>query len=193
MKKILAVLTVLVLCLAPVCGLCEAAGGYAFELPEGAQSYVEGLVFDGDVTIGGDNAQIMFVGCEFRGDVILTSAEGTRVLLLGSTFEDGKCVFASGVKESNIDASFPKFLVDAPVEVEAGENFGTVAVLGDFEVVVDGTAYTLAGCELFYDANNPEAGFVPYEGQEANVFVVAQWWENGEKKLLYECEYEPEG
>lgn len=44
---------------------------------------------------------------------------------------------------------------------------------------------------LFVDLSNADAGFVPYEGQEANYFCVAQWWENGEQQVLVECEYDP--
>ncbi len=49
----------------------------------------------------------------------------------------------------------------------------------------------MADSELFYDISNAEAGFVPYEGQEASYYAVAQWWENGEKTIMTECEYDP--
>ncbi len=49
----------------------------------------------------------------------------------------------------------------------------------------------MADSELFYDISNAEAGFVPYEGQEASYYAIAQWWENGEKIIMTECEYDP--
>jgi len=50
----------------------------------------------------------------------------------------------------------------------------------------------LEDASLFLDNSKPENGMVPYEGQEANCYVVAQWWENGEKTMLIECEYDSE-
>ena len=63
--------------------------------------------------------------------------------------------------------------------------------MGDFDVVFNSEVYTMADSELFYDIANPDAGFVPYEGQEADYFAIAQWWENGEQILLVECESDP--
>ena len=102
----------------------------------------------------------------------------------------GQCVFENSVQETTIDAPFPKFIVDVPVDVVAEDCFGAVIAIADVPVTFNGTAYTLADAEVFYDAAKPEEGFVPYEGQEANVLLVCQWWENGEKTLMIECEYD---
>ena len=44
----------------------------------------------------------------------------------------------------------------------------------------------MADVEFFYDADTNE--IVPYEGQDASVLFVGQWWENGEKVLQMFCE-----
>lgn len=168
----------------------ETATEYLFELAEGEDQTVENLVFEQDVTVSGDNAQITFSNCAFNGSLINTADEGTRVILAGSTLE-GQCVFANSVKESTMEASFPKFLVDMPVAVSGEDCVGAVIPLGDFEITFNGQAYTMADAELYFDISDPEAGFVPYEGQQANYYCVAQWWENGEKIVMVECEYDP--
>lgn len=168
----------------------QVAEEYVFELAEGEQKAVENLVFEEDVTVSGDNAQIVFNNCEFKGNIVNTANLGTQVVLSASTI-DGQCVFENDTKEATMEVSFPKFLVDAPVDVVCEECIGAVIPLGDFEITFNGEPYTMADSELFVDLTNAEAGFVPYEGQEANYYCVAQWWENGEKVLMVECEYDP--
>ncbi|MBR6752696.1 MAG: hypothetical protein IKM05_01530, partial [Clostridia bacterium] len=56
---------------------------YAYTLTEGGMEYLENLIFHGDVVIQGEKAQIVFVNCEFKGDIILKANEATRVMLLG--------------------------------------------------------------------------------------------------------------
>ncbi len=168
----------------------EIAQQYEYELSEGDALEVENLIFEEDVIVSGDNAQITFIGCAFKGNIINAADEGTRVILSGSSL-DGKCICENNVKETTMEWSFPKFIVDSPVEALSEECIGSVIAMGDFEVVFNGEAYTMADSELFFDVSNPEAGFVPYEGQEAGYFAIAQWWENGEKILMIECEYDP--
>ena len=168
----------------------ETAQEYNYELSEGDALEVENLIFEEDVTVSGNNAQITFTGCEFKGNIINTADEGTRVIMNGSSI-DGRCVLQNTIKETTMEWSFPKFIVDSPMEVVSEDCIGSVIAMGGFDVVFNSEVYTMADSELFYDIANPDAGFVPYEGQEADYFAIAQWWENGEQILLVECESDP--
>lgn len=168
----------------------QTAEQYTYELAEGEEVSVENTVFEQDVTVSGDNAFITFTNCEFKGDIINTANLGTQVIISESVL-NGKCIFKNDTKEATMELSFPKFLIDSPAEIVCDECIGAVISLGDFETVFNGETYTLEDSELYIDLSNAEAGFVPYEGQEANYYSIAQWWENGEKILLTECEYDP--
>lgn len=168
----------------------ETASQYSFECTEDEPEVIENLIFNEDVTVSGEKGQITFVNCEFKGDVTLTANEGTRVILEKSQI-DGQCKFQNDTKEATMEWSFPKFLVDIPVDVVCDDCIGAVIPLGDFEIVFNGETYSMDKSELFFDLSDPDAGFVPYTGQQANYYSVVQWWENGEKKVLVECEYDP--
>ena len=168
----------------------ETAQEYNYELSEGDALEVENIIFEEDVTVSGNNAQITSTGCEFKGNIINTADEGTRVIMNGSSI-DGRCVCQNTIKETTMEWSFPKLIVDFPMEVVSEDCIGSVIAMGDFDVVFNSEVYTMADSELFYDISNPDAGFVPYEGQEADYFAIAQWWENGEQILLVECESDP--
>lgn len=192
MKKALIMLLALTMTLALCSGFAyaeeEEIFDPIFELAEGDDIFVEAQVFSEDVTISGDNAVITFEGCEFAGDIVINSAVATRVQLIECTVE-GKCIFDNGVKEGNIDTVFPKVLTTSPVEAVTMDCYGSVVVLGDFEIIYNGETYSLADSEVFYDSSKPEEGMVPYDGQEANVFYIGQWWEDGELTMFLECEY----
>lgn len=200
MKKFAAFLLAMLLCAVSAFGaLAEElpaarteATEFVFELAEEEQRYVENLIFAEPVTISGDNAQIVFVNCMFFRDIVLTSQVGTRVMLLDGCVVAGDCVLDNGQQEATMETSLPKFLTAVPVVAESRDCYGTIAALADFEIMFNGEIYRLADSELFFDNTAPENGMVPYEGQEANCFVVAQWWENGEQVILTECEYAPE-
>ncbi|MBE6932398.1 MAG: hypothetical protein E7464_03325 [Ruminococcaceae bacterium] len=162
-----------------------------FTVSEDEPIYLAGLTFEKDVTIEGDYGEIFFIGCEFKGDIINTAEEFTRVYILESDVE-GKCILKNNTKETTIDAAFPKFLVDATVDVVCEDCFGAVITMGDFEVTFNGKTYSLKDAEYFLDANDPDAGFVPYEGQDASFFYAIQWWEDGEQQLMLACENEAE-
>lgn len=168
----------------------QPATEYTFALTEGETKVVSNLIFDKDVTVSGNNAQINFVNCEFKGNVVNTASEYTRVVLEGGSTVAGQCVLQNDVKEATLESAFPKFLTDAPINVVCKDCIGSVIALGDFDVVFNGKTYKLQDATLYFDVKNPDAGFVPYKDQQANNFCVAQWWENGEQQLIVECEYD---
>ena len=191
MKKILAVLLAAFMLL-NVSAFAEEGGRvpaeYSYRLTGGEDQYIENLIFNENVVISGDGScHIFFINCQFNRDIINTAEEATRVFLLGSEV-NGKCILRNSVQETTVDASFPKFLTDSPIEVVTEDCFGAVIALGDFEVTLNGESYDLAHSETFLD---PEAGFVPYDGQEANLYCVAVWTENGQPQVLHECEFDP--
>ena len=53
----------------------QTATEYTFALADGEQKDVSDLIFEQDVTVSGENAQITFVNCEFQGNVINTASE----------------------------------------------------------------------------------------------------------------------
>ena len=168
----------------------QTATEYQFDLAEGEARDVQDLIFEEDVTANGENARITFVNCEFKGDIINTANEGTQVILAGSTL-DGRCVFRNQTKEATFAWSFPKFLVDAPVEAVCEECVGALIPMGSIESTFNGESYTMESSTHFSDVADQEAGLVPYEGQEASYYCIAQWWENGEKQLMIVAEHDP--
>jgi len=191
MKKWISVFLTLVM----VCTCCAALAErvpacYEYALTEEG-AYVENLIFNEDVIISGDNSQIVFSNCEFNANIINTSNEGTRVLLLGCDV-NGVCVLQNDIPDATIDSSMPKFLTTSPITAVTDGCSGTVCALGDFDVTFDGETYAMASCQYFSNATNPDAGMVPYEGQEASYHVVSKWYENGERVVFTMCEYDPE-
>lgn len=170
----------------------QPATEYTFALTEGESKVVSNLIFDKDVTVSGNNAQINFVNCEFKGNVVNTASEYTRVVLEGGSTVAGQCVLQNNVKEATLESAFPKFLTDAPIDVVCEDCIGSVIALGDFDVTWNGKTYKLQDATLYFDVKNPDAGFVPYKDQQANNFCVAQWWEKGQQQVIVECEYSAE-
>ena len=191
MKKCMILLLVLMMVLmcSAACAQERAIAPYRYDLtPDGA--YEENLIFPGDVIIGGDQSQIVFSNCEFQGDIIFTSVEATRVMLLGCEVK-GTFIFRNPVQEATIEYSMPKLLMDNPVTVINEDCIGTVVTLSDAAISINGEEYTMQDAQYFSDADHPEAGIVPYEGQDASYLIAAQWYENGEKVLMLICENEP--
>lgn len=195
MMKKLTMLLAAMLLVSLLCGCAFAESDrypapYNYYLAEGGDEYVEGLIFNEDVIIHGNNAVIMFENCEFNGDIILTADTFTRVMLMPDCVINGQLIINSGVVEGTMETALPKFMVFAPAEVVLVDSYGAAIALGDFEITFDGETYTMADSQLYFDNSAPENGFVPYNGQEAHIFVVAKWQENGEEVLLVECEYD---
>jgi len=193
MKKYLALLLILLTVCACACSYAEDAGrtvaNYEFALTEDG-AYVENLIFNADVVISGDNSQIVFSNCEFNGDIILTSAEATKVMLLGCDV-NGTCIVRNGVTSADLEYSHPKFLTTSPVTVVCEEGVSSVIALGDFDVTFNGQTYTMADSQLFGFLSEEEYMLVPYEGQEASYFVVAKIIEGGEESVMVVCEFDP--
>ena len=191
MKKIVALILALMMIFA-ACAFAEESGRtpapYTFILNDGEDQYYENLIFYGDVIVSGENASIFFFNCEFSGDIINTSEAGNKLFLLGGCEVSGQCIIRNSTQETTVEAPFPKFISDAALNVVTEDCFGAAIVVGDVPITFNGQEYTLSDAEFFYDEN---AGFVPYEGQEANVLVICEWWENGEKTMMIECEFDP--
>ena len=197
MKKVLSICLLCACCLFFAGAFAEGekmpAEQFTFELAAEETQYIENLIFDQPVTISGDYGQIFFANCGFQADVILTADAFTRVFILPDTTVNGSLVLKNNVKEGNwFDTAFPKFITYVPVPVVCEDCIGVVFTPGTFDTVFNGETYHLSDATLFYDSTKPEEGFVPYEGQEANCYMVGQWWENGEKVILVECEYDSE-
>ncbi len=161
-----------------------AATKFSFAVEEGEELFMENLSFAEDVTVSGDNGSVVFVNCEFQGNITNTASLGTRVILQDSTVS-GKCIFQNDGKEATLDTSLPKFLSTSSIDAVCEDCYGSVVALGDFEITLNDETYSLETAEHFYDN-----GLVPYEGQDADVFCAAQWWENGEYVLLTLAEAE---
>lgn len=153
---------------------------------------MENLIFNGDVIVGGGNGMIMFANCEFNGDVIQTSETSCRAMILPDCTVNGRFVLRNAIQETTLEAAFPKIMSYVPAKVIAEDCFGLFLSLGGFDVVFNGETYAMSDSDVYFDNNNPDQGMVPCEGQEANLFWIAQWWENGEQNILVECEYDPE-
>lgn len=190
MKKLIAIL-LSVLMILSFAAIAEESGRmpaeYTFELFS-EDKYIENLIFNENVVISGDgSANIFFINCQFNGDIINTCDAPIRVFLLGSEI-NGNCIFRNTVTETTIDAPFPKYLTDGPVNAVTEDCFGIVIAMGDFPITLDGVSYDLASAPTFLD---PEAGFVPFEGQEANLYWAAAWTENGEAQIMHTAEFDP--
>lgn len=190
MKKFLAILLAALMLLA-FTAVAEESGRvpaeYTFEL-YGDDQYIENLIFNENVVISGDgSAHIFFVNCQFNKDIINTCDGPTRVFLLSSEV-NGSCIFRNTVNEATIDAPFPKFMTDSPINALTEDCFGIVIAMGDFPVTLNGVSYDLASAPTFMD---PDAGFVPLDGQNANLYWVARWMENGEEQIMHTAEFDP--
>ena len=168
----------------------RTVASYVYTMADGGSDYVENLIFNEDVVIGGNNAQIIFSNCEFNGDIILTADEATRVMLLGCDV-NGTCVMSNNVAEATLEYANPKFMTDVPITVTCEDCVGSVIALGNFEVVFNGETYSMADSQLFGDTTGPDAGYVPYTGQQASYYCLAQWYENGQPNRLILCEFDP--
>ena len=160
---------------------------FTFELDAEEERIVENLIFDEDVTISGDFGAIIFENCEFNGDIINTAEQFTRVVLPEGTTVNGNCVFKNTIKEATMDYPMPKFMSPNTLNIVCEDCIGSYILQGtEDSIVFNGETYSMDDVEFFYVADTNE--LVPYEGQEASVIFVGQWWENGEKILQLFCE-----
>lgn len=160
---------------------------FTFELDAEEERIVENLIFDEDVTISGDFGAIIFENCEFNGDIINTAEQFTRVVLPEGTTVNGNCVFKNTIKEATMDYPMPKFMSPNTLNIVCEDCIGSYILQGtEDSIVFNRETYSMDDVEFFYVADTNE--LVPYEGQEASVIFVGQWWENGEKILQLFCE-----
>lgn len=160
---------------------------FTFELAEEEERTVENLVFDEDVTISGDFGTIVFENCEFNGNIINAAEQFTKVILPDGTTVKGNCVFKNTTKEATMDTPIPKFISAKTLNIVCEDCIGSCILEGtEDNIIFNGETYSLADAESFLDPNTND--LVPYEGQEASMLFVGQWWENGEKILKMFCE-----
>jgi len=160
---------------------------FTFELAAEEERIVENLVFDEDVTISGDFGTIVFENCEFNGNIINAAEQFTRVILPDGTTVNGNCVFKNTTKEATMDAPIPKFISTKTLNIICEDCIGSCILEGtEDNITFNGETYSLADAEFFLDSDTND--LVPYEGQEASMLFVGQWWENGEKILKMFCE-----
>lgn len=160
---------------------------FTFELAAEEERIVENLVFDEDVTISGDFGIIVFENCEFKGDIIHAAEQFTRVVLPDGTDVNGSCVFKNTTKEADMDYPVPKFISSGELNIVCEDCIGSCILDGTGNsVVFNGETYSMDDVEFFYDAGTNN--LLPYDGQEASVIFVGQWWENGEKIMQVFCE-----
>lgn len=207
MKKLLAFALAFIMCLSfAACGSGEDAADlpanqpaqedngrveateFEFSVDPEQETVVENQIFNKPVTVTGDFGQITFVNCEFNADVINAAEQFTRVFLMDDCEVNGKCIVQNPLKEGTIETPLPKFMTTIPIDFVCEDCLGAVAVLGDFDITFNGEKVSLTDSEFYLDNTNPDAGYVPYEGQEANFYLIGQWWENGEKVVFAECE-----
>jgi len=156
---------------------------FEFDIKENDDIFVEKTIFNEDVIINGDYGKITFAWCEFNGDIVNASPQGTTVWIgEGNEFNNGaKCVFRNGTQEANTEYDMPKFMTGIPVEAVTDNCIGTVTNIGGNDINFDGKTYTMADATVFLDYDNLEAGMVEYTGQDnANFLYVGKWKENGE-------------
>ena len=160
---------------------------FTFELAAEEERIVENLVFDEDVTISGDFGIIVFENCEFNGDIINAAEQFTRVILPDGTTVNGNCVFKNTTKEATMDSPIPKFISPNTLNIVCEDCIGSGVLESTEEnITFNGEAYSIADAGFFLDPDTND--LVPYEGQEASVLFVGQWWENGELKKTIFCE-----
>lgn len=164
---------------------------YTYVLAEGDMEYLENLIFHGNVVIHGEKAQIVFVNREFKGNIIINANVATRALLLGCDVA-GDCNIENQVTDADlIDYAHPKFMADFPVRVLCENGAGSLINLGDHESFFNGEVYSLASADLFCSVEGEELVMAYYTDQQANLYNVCQWYENGERKITVICEFDP--
>jgi hypothetical protein len=160
---------------------------FTYELDAEQERTVENLIFDEDVTISGDFGIIVFDNCEFHGDIINTAEQFTRVILTNGTTVDGACVFRNTTKEATMDTPIPKFIGSETLNIICEDCIGAgVVENAEANIIFNGESYSIGDAEYFWEAETESV--VPYEGQQASVLFVGQWWEDGEKFMFIECE-----
>lgn len=187
----------LLICLALVLSLClvacgstapAASSGKASETTydlSGKEENVDGMTFDGDVIVTGENGRLTFTNCTFNAKVINKGGEGAKVFVWADcTFAKGaECILDSTLKEATGDTDLPKFMIFCDYPGVTCKGAGAVVMPGNLAAKVNGAEYPIDTAEYFVDETTGE--FVPYSGQEANMHNFAMWEENGEAVQMH--------
>ncbi|GEM_PF-5128346 len=151
----------------------------------GEQLQYDNKIFSGDVTVTGTVGNVSFTNCEFKGNIINKATGSTLVYIDSSCSFDknSELIISNDRKEADvIKDGFPKFGVsDGNVNIVCKDCFGTAIAFGK-ELKFNGKIYTAADITSYYDTTDNK--LIPYTGQATDVFLVCQYWENGEKQIL---------
>ncbi len=146
----------------------------------GKEENIDGLSFDGDVIVTGENGMLRFTNCTFNAKLINQGGEGAKVFVWEdcSFAEGAECVLDTSLEEATMDTDLPKFMLfcDAPNVV--CEKAGAVVAPAGQAITLNGTEYPIDTAESF--VNESTGDFAPFDGQEANMHNFAMWTENGE-------------
>lgn len=164
-----------------------------YVLKKGEELSVANKTFNKTITVGGEAGRITFMNCKFKGDVVNRSSDAVIILFVGNCKIDGKCIFKNTIKEATLETQLPKFMSDSSIRVVADGCAGSAIALNkDMTITFNGKKCTLKNSDYFIDASNPNDMVIEeYTTQKANLFYVAQWWEDGERILFKACEYDP--
>ena len=146
---------------------------------------VEGVTFDGDVVITGENGMIRFTNCTFNGNLINKGGEGARIFVWAdcSFAEGGKCVIDSSLEDATMDTDLPKLMLFCSVPEILCTTAGAVVTTADQVIRLNGVEYPMDAAEYFVNETTGE--FAPYTGQEAGMHNYAMWTENGESIQMH--------
>lgn len=156
---------------------------YEFTASPSEETIIEGLIFNGDVTVNGEGEAVRFFNCEFHGNIINAALIRTVVWIMPDCeLDDGcHCILQNGVKEATIEYSIPKFAMFFPIQVET-DCLGGVIAVGMFDVNINEETATATDLQFYQKADGE---MIPYEeGMEMQAHVVIWWWENGERCIF---------
>ncbi len=147
---------------------------------------ISAVYFGEDVVLKGDNFNVSFVNCVFEGNII-NEGSGRAMAFIDTTCElseDTQCIINNNTKEADfIMSPFPKFFdFSDSINVICKDCIGAAA--GYRVAILNGVKYTAENADYFYAADGT---CVPYSGQEFDLIMACQAWENGEKKVVTFC------
>ena len=151
----------------------------------GQQVVIDGQVFDGDITITGENGMIVFVNCAFNGNLINQGGEGARVSISDDCefSADAVCVLDTTIGEATLETDLPKFLIFCEMPETVCETAGAIVTTADKPIRLNGEEYPVEAATFYMNEGTGEMD--EYTGQEANIHNFAKWIEGGETVLMH--------